>query len=70
MDFSLQLAASLQNFEEWKTAQGGIFASAYQAKTDLRSMTLKADLVKPKVYSIRRGELLDKQMLKQFMHLK
>ncbi|MBN9382103.1 MAG: hypothetical protein J0H74_15145 [Chitinophagaceae bacterium] len=69
-DFSLQLAASLQNFEEWNTAQGGIYASVYQTKTTLRSMSLKAELVKPKVYSIRRSELLNKELLRQFIRTK
>ena len=68
MDFSLQLAASLQNFEDWKTTQGGIYASAYQQQVRLRSMTPSAELVKPKVYSIRRGELLDKKTLMLFLH--
>ncbi len=30
MDFSLQLASSIQYFTEWKLQQGGLFASAYK----------------------------------------
>ncbi|MCB9047094.1 MAG: hypothetical protein H6550_13250 [Chitinophagales bacterium] len=32
MDFSLQLAISLQNFYDWKGEQAGLFASAYTTK--------------------------------------
>jgi hypothetical protein len=47
MDFSLQLAISLQNFNDWKATQAGLFASAYQIKP--RTMALKATVGQKKI---------------------
>jgi hypothetical protein len=46
MDFSLQLAISLQNFNDWKAEQAGLFASSYQNNN--RTL-LKATVGKKKI---------------------
>ena len=56
MDFSLQLAASLQNFKDWKAQQGGLFSTAYPQPKVLKSSTSavkeQAKPVEKKVYKI------------------
>ncbi len=36
-DFSLQMAAALQSFDDWKATQGGLFASSFKKKVLLTS---------------------------------
>lgn len=46
MDFSLQLASSLQNFYSWKAQQEGLFESAYNKANGMmeKGTTKKANL--------------------------
>jgi hypothetical protein len=54
-DFSLQLAAALQNFDQWKIAQSGLFAADYKKK--LLKSTNPA-FQKNKIFPIRRSSVL------------
>ena len=59
-DFSLQLAAALQNFDTWKLAQNGLFAAEHVNATAKKSLVLLTKSGKPgfkntPVYTIRRN---------------
>jgi hypothetical protein len=61
MDFSYQLALSLQNFYNWKTIQDGLFASDYNKKTIaphplalIKDMNVKPETLVATEKSIRR----------------
>jgi hypothetical protein len=61
-DFSLQLAASIADFYEWKCNQGGVFADGRNACQQARNLKLKLmNTAKPpaKVYKIERDKVLE-----------
>lgn len=59
-DFSLQLAAALANFYDWKCNQGGVFADGRNACQQGKALMLQMRRAKaPKIYKIERDPVLE-----------
>ena len=61
-DFSLQLAAGIANFYDWKCEQGGVFVgggNACEQAHNLRLKLMKAGKPPAKVYKIERDRVLE-----------
>jgi hypothetical protein len=61
-DFSLQLAASIADFYDWKCQQGGVFVNggnACQQAHNFRLKLMKAGKPPAKVYKIERDRVLE-----------
>ena len=61
-DYSLQLAAGIANFYQWKCDQGGVFynaPNACQKVKELRLKLMKSTTPPPKVYKIERDAVLE-----------
>lgn len=62
-DFSLQLAAGLANFYDWKCNEGGVYADGKNACEQATRLKLRLQMLKqhapPKVYKIERDNVLE-----------